>query len=423
MKAFDLLIVDIGELVTADPAKTEKDNPLGRIPKAAVGVTGGVIAFAGPEADLPGGARETAKDLFEARGSVVFPGLIDSHTHPVFGGSREDEFARRLKGAPYMQIASEGGGINSTVRHTRAASEEELFIRAKHWLDEMLRWGVTCIEAKSGYGLETETELKQLRVIGRLGETQPMDVVPTFLGAHEFPPEYRDRRDAYVDLVIEEMLPAVIDQGIARFCDVFCEEGVFTIDQTSRILLAASELGLAIRFHAGEFADIGGALLAAEIGAVAADHLSAISGDSIAAMEQSDVIAALLPATSYYLGNGEYAPARRIIDGGVRVVLASDFNPGSAVGCNLPLVANMGCTQMKMTFEEAVLAITRHAADSLLIGDRAGRISPGMQADLLFLDIPRPEYFVYHFGRKHTWKVMKKGEWAYENPAEPVFLG
>ncbi len=420
MADYDILVTDLSVIVTADPERSSSENPLGRVESGVIGVKDGRLAYVGPASGLPRDAQ--AAETFSARNAVAFPGLIDGHTHPVFGGSREDEYARRLSGVPYMRIAAEGGGINRTVRDTRLATEDELFGRSRRWLDEMLRQGVTTLEAKSGYGLDMQTELKMLSVIGRLDREHAMDVVPTFLGAHEFPPEYRERREAYVNLVIGEMLPAVEAQGIARFCDVFCEQGVFTIGQTSRILNAAMDRGLTPRFHADEFVESGGALLACEIGAVAADHLTAVGKNAIAAMEQSDVIACLLPSTSYYLGHGHYAPARAFLEKGVRVALASDFNPGSSVGCNLPLTVNTACTQMKMTFAEALLAVTRHAAESLLLGDRLGQLRQGYQADILLLDIPRPEYFVYHFGRNHTWKVLKKGRIAYESPFEPVFL-
>jgi len=423
MAGYDLLIVNLSEIVSADPALETPDDPLGRILNGALGIAHGCLAFVGPEAALPREARRDAQRVIDAKRAVAFPGFIDGHTHLVFAGTREDEFARRVAGMPYMQIAAEGGGILSTVRATRAATEGELYGRARHWLDEMLRWGTTTIEAKSGYGLETETELKQLRVIRRLDRDHAMEITPTFLGAHEFPPEYRDRREAYVDLVVEEMLPAVADEGLARFCDVFCEAGVFTVAQARRILEAGMARGLLPRFHADEFADTGGAALAADLGAPAADHLMAANPAHVPAMREAGVCAALLPATSYYLGNQKYADARMFLAGGVAVALATDFNPGSSVVCNLPFVANLGMTQLRMTFAEAVLAITRHAARSLRLDDRLGSLAVGMQADVAIMDIPRPEYFAYHVGRNHAWKVVKQGRVVYENPTSPVFLG
>ncbi len=419
---FDLLIHNLSVCLTADPARATQEDALGRIADAAIGVRGDRLVYVGPEAGVDAQRRSDAKATLDARGAVAMPGLIDSHTHPVFGGSREEEFARRISGVPYMQIAAEGGGINATVRATRAADEDALYRRSRAWLEDMLRLGVTTVEAKSGYGLTTESELKQLRVIGRLRDTLPMRVVPTFMGAHEFPPEYKNDPEGYVDLVIDEMLPAVVEQGIARFCDVFCEEGVFNLTQTSRILIAASEHGLGLRLHADEFVDSGGALVACEVGAIAADHLMAVSPEGMAALHQSDVVAGLLPATSYYLGLQRYAPARALIEAGVRVALASDFNPGSAVFSNLQWVANMGCTQLRMSFEEVVLAVTRHAAAALALEYETGSLVEGLSADVLLLDIPRPEYLVYHVGRNHAWTVVQAGRVAWRSESDPVFL-
>jgi len=418
MKNYDLVISNIKTLVTCDGSQASSDNPLGIIHNASIAINGEQIAFAGLASELSGKAKHTVS----ARNAVVFPGLVDSHTHLVFGGSREEEFARRISGVPYMQIAKEGGGINYTVRKTRESGEEELYNRAYAWLDEMLANGVTTIEAKSGYGLNTETELKQLRVIERLNNDHPIEIVPTFLGAHEFPPEYKEKREDYVNLVIDEMLPAVKQQGIAKFCDVFCEEGVFTIEQSRRILQAAKDLGFKIRFHADEFVDTSGAALAAELEAKSADHLMAASIENIKKMASKNVYAALLPGTSYFLGNGKYAEARQFIEAGAKTVLATDFNPGSSVICNLPFIANLAATQMKMTFEEIIPSITINAADSLSIGEQTGNIAKGKQADLLLLDMPKPEYFIYHAARNHTQMVFKKGKLVFENPRKDVFL-
>lgn len=416
----ELLLVNISELVTCE-ASSEEQNPLGRKKNACVLVSGETVRYLGDPTSVPPPEEGVRRDVCDLKGAVVFPGLIDSHTHPVFSGNREREFARRISGVPYMVIAQEGGGINATVRATRQAGEEELFHAASGWLSEMAAWGVTAIEGKSGYGLTTESELKQLRVLQRLNDEGPLDVVPTFMGAHDFPTEYKSRPDAYVDLVVNEMLPAVSEQGIARFADVFCEKGVFTPDQARRILDTARRLGLGLRLHADEFADSSAAALAGEMGVRTADHLMMASDDGLASMKRGDVIATLLPATSYFLGLKHFADARKMLSMGLKVALATDFNPGSAVGFNLPLVANMGCTQLRMTFEEVILAVTAHGADAIDRPD-LGRIRVGAQADLLVLDIPTPEYFVYHFGRCHTWKVMKKGRWIVENPARPHFL-
>lgn len=418
MKNADLTIKDIKTLVTLDGSLSSDENPLGIVQDAAIAVKDGKIVFAGKKQSLDFKSSQT----ISARGAVLFPGLVDSHTHLVFGGSREEEFARRISGVPYMQISKEGGGINYTVRKTRETSEDELYRRAIHWLDEMLSNGVTTIEAKSGYGLDTETELKQLRVLDKLNRSHPIDIIPTFLGAHEFPPEYKNNREAYVNLVIDQMLLAVKQQGIAKFCDVFCEEGVFTIEQSRRILTAAKKLGFAVRFHADEFVDTNGAALAAEIQAQSADHLMAASVENIKRMAENNVYAAFLPGTSYYLGNGKYAEARKFIETGVKVILATDFNPGSSVICNLPFIASLAATQMKMTFNEIIPALTSNPADSLLVGNQTGSISKGKLADLLLLDIPKPEYFIYHAARNHTHMVFKAGKQVYTNPRKAVFL-
>jgi imidazolonepropionase len=421
MQPFDLLLSDIRELVTVDPVRATQDNPLGRIANAAIGMRDGLVAWIGEQISLPGDSFTSAKEILSAHGAVVMPGLVDSHTHLVFGGTREQEFARRLAGVPYMQIAQEGGGINATVRQTRASSLDELVGRGAAWAREMLTFGVTTVESKSGYGLDTKTELKQLSALEQVAQLVPVDIVPTFLGAHEFPTEYRERRDAYVDLVIGEMLPAVAEQGIAKICDVFCEEGVFSIDQTRRILIKARDLGLGLRFHADEFVYTGGAELAVALGALAADHLTAITDDGIAALSGSDVCACVLPGTSYYLGHGHYAPARKLLDAGATLVVASDFNPGSCVIHNLAMVAGIAVTQMKLTLEEIIPAVTRNAAKSLGL-QSVGYLAKGMQADLQILDIPKPEYLIYHQGRNHVATVIKRGQVVWTSSSPKVFI-
>jgi len=416
---YDLLVKNISTLLTCVPGG---DDPLGIIKNAAIASIDGKIAWAGREADLPEEAVKSAVEVIDARRAVAFPGLIDSHTHLVFGGSRQDEWARKLAGVPYMQIAAEGGGINATVKATRAASQDELFERSIHWLDEMLSWGVTCVEGKTGYGLNTETELKIMEVMERLDKQHVVEVIPTFMGAHDFPPEYRENHEAYVRLILDEMLPAIGEQGYARFCDVFCEEGAFTPDQASRILIAAQDYGMVPRLHADQFQDSGAAELAAEIGAIAADHLENMDEKNIALLKEKEVVAGLLPICSLYL-NYKYPPARKMLDAGLRVAIATDFNPGSAMCSNLPFAAQLACMQMKMRFDEAILGITRSASESLLMENKIGTLAEGLRMDIALMDIPAPEYFLYHIGRKHTWKVVKRGKIVWENPAEPVFLG
>ena len=338
----------------------------------------------------------------------------------MFAGERSTEYAERLRGVPYTEIAARGGGIQTTVKATRAASEDELYRTARYWLDEMLGYGVTTIEGKSGYGLTTESELKQLAVLGKLRDEGAPQVVPTFLGAHEFPLEYRDRRDAYVDLIVEEMLPAVTEQGIARFCDVFCEKGWFDVDQSRKILLAGREHGLLLRLHADEFAPSGAAELAAELGAIACDHLMAVSEQGIADMAKKGVIAAILPGTTLNLGSHNFAPIEAMYKAGLRVVLASDFNPGSCVCANLPLIAQLAAMQMRWTPEKLLPAVTSDAARSLALDDR-GRIEKGLRADLVLFDVPGIDYLFYRWGRNHVHRVFVGGREVELVPQPPLF--
>jgi imidazolonepropionase len=350
-------------------------------------------------------------------GGVVTPGLVDPHTHLLFAGTRERELVLRQQGAGYMEILHAGGGILSTVAATRAASAEDLATHGRRWLDEMLRHGVTTIEAKSGYGLDLETELRLLQVAFELGAEGPVDVVPTFLGAHAVPAEYRARPDgteAYVRQVIEEQLPGVAAQGRARSCDVFCEEGVFTQDQSRRILQAARAYGMAVRLHADELAPSGGAELAAELGALSADHLHVPSDAGIAALAaaatgERPVVATLLPATTWFLMTDEAAPARRFIDAGVPVALGTDFNPGTSPTPNLPLVMTIACLEMKLSPAEALAAVTVNAAHAVGVGDQVGSIEPGKQADLVIWRASSVGQLPYWVGADLVDAVVKRG--------------
>jgi imidazolonepropionase len=358
-----------------------------------------------------------AFDRLDAAGGRVTPGLIDAHTHLVFAGTREAEWQMRTHGAGYLEILAAGGGILSTVAATRAASDEELFAGARRRLAEMLANGTTTAEAKSGYGLDVATELRLLDVIARLGNEGPVQLVPTFLGAHAVPAEYRDRRrgtDAYVANVVDEQLPAVARQGIAHFCDVFCETGVFDADQTSLILRAAAGLGLARRIHADELAPSGGAELAAEMGCLSADHLAAASEDGIAALARvadsgHPVVATLLPATSWFLGQHHFAPARRFVDAGIPVALATDLNPGTSPTVSLPLVMSIACVEMGLTPAEALAAVTINAAHCLGLGSEIGSIEPGKQADLVIWDVSTLEQIPYWLGSNRIRTVVKGG--------------
>lgn len=363
------------------------------------------------------GYPSDAFELIDAGGGLVTPGLIDAHTHLVFAGTREDEWEMRAAGAGYLEILAAGGGILSTVAATRAASDDELLAAARGRLSEMLASGTTTAEAKSGYGLDAETELRQLDVIGRLDREGPVQLVPTFLGAHAVPAEYRGRAsgtDAYVATVIGDQLPAVARQGIARFCDVFCEAGVFSPGQSRHILEAARGLGLALRLHADELAPSGAAELAAEMGCLSADHLAAPSEIGIEDLARSSetsrpVVATLLPATSWFLGKHHFAPARRFIDAGIPVALATDLNPGTSPTVSLPLVMTIACLEMGLAPAEALAAVTINAAHSLGLGSTLGSIEPGKQADLVVWAVPSIAQIPYWLGSRPARIAIKRG--------------
>lgn len=353
----------------------------------------------------------------DARGGAVTPGLVDPHTHLLFAGSREDELELRQRGAGYMEILAAGGGILSTVAATRAASPEALAAHGRRWLDEMLGHGTTTIEAKSGYGLDLATELRLLEVAHELGKAGPIEIVPTFLGAHAVPPEFRSRPDgteAYVRSVIEEQLPGVAAQGRARFCDVFCEEGAFTADQSRRILLAASGLGMLPRLHADELVPSGGAELAAEIGAVSADHLAAPSEAGLAALAEAAadgraVVATLLPATTWFLMKDHHAPARRFIELGIPVAIGTDFNPGTSPTASMPLAMTVACLSLGLTPDEALVAATINAAHAVGLGDEIGSLEEGKAADLAIWNVPTSRQIPYWPAADLVQTVVKRG--------------
>lgn len=379
------------------------------LPNGSLLIRNGIIEWMGPAAELPA-AAENDRDItwIDARGKVVLPGFIDSHTHSLFAGSRVDEFEQRLRGVSYAEIASHGGGILSTVQRVRQSSKEELKALARPRLRRMLQFGVTTIEVKSGYGLTPADEIKCLEAIAELNAEGPWEVAPTFLGAHAVPPEYRTDREGYVRSLCEEMLPAVARQGLAEFCDVFCEQGVFSVEESRRILRQARDLGLRLKLHADELSPLGGAELAAEVGAVSADHLLCISEKGIDALAASGTVATLLPGTAFFLGL-DYAPARRLIERGVAVALASDCNPGTCMTENLPLIGSMACTQMGMLPSEVLAALTRNAAAALGRGDRLGSLTPGKQGDVIVCNVPDYRQIFYHFGINHVQYVLKRG--------------
>ena len=359
---------------------------LGRVERGALAARQGRVVWVGPEAELLAGVRllPGARRL-DAGGGAVLPGLVDAHTHLCFAGTRDDEIARRLAGATYAQIAAEGGGIVRTVSATRAASEEELEAGLLQRLDEALCCGTTTLEVKSGYGLETAAELRSLRAIRAAAARHPATLVPTFLGAHEVPVEHRADRARYLELLLSEMLPEVARQGLAAFCDVFCEQGVFTVDESRRLLDRARDLGLSLRLHADELCWTGGAELAAELRARSADHLIFVSGAGMQGLADSGCAATLLPAAAFYLRLPRYAPARALIDSGAPLALASDANPGGGLSPSLPFAMTVACFAMGLSLEEAVSAATIGGAWSLGLEREVGSLEPGKRADLLVL--------------------------------------
>jgi imidazolonepropionase len=410
-------------------APRDRGSPGGLL---AVAAWEGRIEAVGPEPDVTAHLRSLGLDfadparfeILDVPGCTLTPGLVDPHTHLVFGGSREAEVELRRRGVGYLEILAAGGGILSTVARTRAAASGELAAAARRWLDEMLSHGTTTIEAKSGYGLERETELRQLEVTGALAREGPIEIVPTFLGAHAIAPEYRarsDAADAYLDDVIARQLPAVADQGIARYCDVFCEEGVFTAAQSRRVLVAGIALGLLPRLHADELRPSGGAELAADIGAASADHLAVPSAAGVDALARAAddgraVVATLLPATTLFLRHEHDAPARELIERGIPVALGSDFNPGTSPTPNLQLVLSLAVFRLGMTAAEALVGVTVNAAHALGLGATHGSIEVGRQADLVVWSVPTHEQIPYWLGANIATAVAKRGRIAYLAP-------
>lgn len=398
------LIRNIGLLATPEGFCARRGPAQGQLRllnNAWVLAEDGIIAAVG-QGEPPCGAEQ----IIDAEGRLATPGLADAHTHLIFGGWRQDELADKLHGVPYLDILARGGGILSTVRATRAATEAELLEKGRRALLEMQRFGVTACEAKSGYGLETETELRQLRVIRQLGQQCSMDLAPTLLGAHALPPEYQADREGYLRLLCEEMIPRAAAEGLARFCDVFCEEGVFTAEEARRILLAGKAHGLLPKLHADEIHPIGGSQLAGELGAVSAEHLIVCPEEGMERMARSGVIACLLPCTSLYLG-ASFAPARRLVEKGVAIAIATDFNPGSCPCLNLQLAMSLGCLYYRLTPEEVLTAVTLNGAAAMGLAGRLGSVEPGKQCDLALWDAPDLNYLCYRMGSNLCTSVIK----------------
>ncbi len=406
-----LLIKNIGTLQTPVGSFKhggEKQAENVKIKNAAILVDGGRIKAIAADGRLPEGA-EGAEEVIDAGGRLVTPGLIDCHTHMVFGGYRQAEIPLKLRGAGYLDILRAGGGILDTVTKTRQATEQELYEKSMAFLDEMLALGVTTVESKSGYGLDKDDELKQLRVNKRLDADHKIDIVSTFLGAHAIPPEYKGMASEYIEMLCSEVLPVVAEEKLAGFCDVFCEDEVFDVEQSRRMLTAAQQLGLKARIHADEIEEIGGAVLSGEIGAVSAEHLIATGEKGMASMAKGGVIADLLPMTSFYL-NKTFAPARRMIELGIPVAIASDFNPGSCPSLNLQLAMSMGYIKYRMTPEEVLSAVTINAACSVGLENEIGTLEEGKKADIVIWDAPDMEMLVYRFGSDLARTVIKNGE-------------
>jgi imidazolonepropionase len=411
MNEGNLFIKNAAQLVTCSGFSAKRGGDmleLGVIEHGAVVVEKGIIRAVGPSADLQEQYEGDDFLVLDASGKAVLPGFIDAHTHFLFAGERAEEFAWRIEGLPYMEILARGGGILSTVKATRACTKEELFLTGLKRLNRMLSFGVTTLEGKSGYGLDLETEIRQLSVMRELEAAQPVEIVRTFLGAHVPPPEYSQRTDRYINYIAEEVLPIIARESLAQFCDVFCEHNVFSVEQSRRLLSRAKEFGLGVKLHADEMASLGGAELAAEIGALSADHLLKASDGGIERMARAGVIGVLLPGTAFCL-KSEYARARFMIDHGMAVALATDFNPGTFFSESISLVCALAVLHMGMRIEEVVTAITINAAAAIGRADRVGSVDIGKQGDLVILEHPSYTYIPYHTGVSSVESVIKKG--------------
>jgi imidazolonepropionase len=412
-KQFDIIIENIGQLLTMDhgdgPLKGTEMGELPVLKNAAIGIKDGLIEWIGTHEEAQ---SHKSTERIDAEGKLVTPGLVDPHTHLVFGGSREHEMALKQQGVPYLEILKRGGGILSTVGATREASEEELLKKARFHLDRMISYGVTTVEAKSGYGLDKETELKQLRVTKKLNEEHAADLVSTFLGAHAIPPKYKEHSDEF----LQEMLDILADiekENLAEFVDIFCETGVFTVEQSRQFLKAAKDKGFSVKIHADEIDPLGGTEMATEIGATSGDHLVGASEKGIRALGATDTIAVLLPGTSFYLNKGKFANARGMLEAGAAVALSTDFNPGSSPTENLQFIMNLASLQLKMTPEEIWNAVTVNSAYAINRGEQAGKLSKGRKADIVLWDAPNYHYVPYHYGVNHTNTVIKNGRIIY----------
>jgi imidazolonepropionase len=411
-----LAVINCSQIITlAGPARPRVGSELlelGTVFSGALFVRGSRIEKVGAQKEIEA-LVDADCEVVDAGGRIVLPGFIDAHAHPVFAGTRADEFEERAAGATYQEIAARGGGIKSTVRATREAGVDDLVTAGKRYADWFLRGGTTTVEAKSGYGLTLDDELKILRAIRQLDQDLPLRYVPTFLGAHDIPAEYRERRGEYVSLVIEEMLPRVVNEELAEYCDVFCEGKVFSVDESRKILSAARKLGLGLRIHADQLSLSGGAKLAGELRAATADHLEHTNSEGIAALESSGVQPVLLPGSVYALGSQRYPAAREMINAGLAIVLATDFNPGSSPTPSMLTVLSLAATQMKMTSAESISAATINAAYSLGRGAKLGSLENNKSADFAIYDCDDYRELSYFFGVEHAWQVFIGGQRAF----------
>lgn len=405
------VLTGIGQLATCRSGGGQAD--VGLVANAALAWEGDEIRWVGPARDLP--SEYACWETNDAGGRLVVPGLIDAHTHLAFGGWRADEFAARIAGASYLDIARRGGGIASTVASTRALEEDSLLARSRDFASRMVRLGVTSVECKSGYGLTVADEIKLLNVYRRLAEEGPLRIVPTFLGAHVVPSEFRENRGGYLRLLIDDMLPIIAERGLASFCDVFVEDSAFTIDEARELLLAAGRLGMGAKVHADQLSDGGGARLAGELGAVSAEHLEYVSAEGISTMAAAGVVAVTLPIATLYL-NESPPPARALIEAGVPVAVATDFNPGTAPSYHLPFAMTLACVRQRMTPAEVLKGVTLYAARAVGLEDRCGSLEPGKTADFAVIDSTDVESWLYHLRPNACTMTAIGGRVVWEEP-------
>ncbi|EOC99979.1 imidazolonepropionase [Caldisalinibacter kiritimatiensis] len=412
----NLIIKNASELVTCSGFKAKQGKEMSElniIYDGAVVIEDGIIKEVGKTEDILSKIEESEYKVIDATDKAVLPGFVDSHTHFVFGGYRAEEFSWRLRGDSYMEIMKRGGGIVNTVEATRKATKNELLREGKKRLDSMLSFGVTTVEGKSGYGLDFETEIKQLEVMNELDKIHHVDIVKTFLGAHAIPKEYKGKEDEFIDYMINEVMPEVAENELAEFCDIFCEKNVFSIEQSRRLLSEAKKLGLKLKIHADEIVQLGGAELACELGAISADHLLRVSDNGVKKMAETGVVATLLPGTAFSLKES-YARARYMIDNNCAVALATDLNPGSCFTESIPLIFALATLYMEMTPEEAVTAFTINGAAAIDRADEIGSIDVSKKGDLVILEYPSYKYIPYHIGVNTVEKVVKNGRLVYE---------